>query len=152
LTDQITKSDEALMRRCIALARIARQRGDAPVGALIARDGQVIAEASERVDSALDVTGHGELVAVNRACQTLGTLDLSGCVLYTSAEPCLMCSYAIRQTGIGRVVFGAEVPAVGGVTSRYPILVATDIPGWPAPPAISDGVLQDECAALFAPE
>ena len=152
MTDEIAKTDDALMRRCIALARIAEQRGDAPVGALIARNGQVVAEASERVDSALDIAGHAEVVAVHRACQTLGTLDLSGCVLYTSAEPCLMCSYAIRQTGIGRVVFGAEVPAIGGVSSQYPILVATDIPGWPPPPVISDGVLRDECAALFAPE
>jgi tRNA(adenine34) deaminase len=152
LTDEVTKTDEGLMRRCIELARIAGQRGDAPVGALIARDDQVIAEASERVDSAFDVAGHAEVVAVRRACQTLGTLDLSGCILYTSAEPCFMCSYAIRQTGIGRVVFGAEVPAIGGITSRYPILVATDIPGWPLPPAINDGVLRDECAALFAPE
>ena len=152
MTDEITKTDEVLMRRCIALARIARQRADAPVGALVVRDGQVVAEASERVDSALDVAGHAEVVAVRRACQTLGTLDLTGCVLYTNAEPCFMCSYAIRQTGIGRVVIGAEVPAVGGVTSRYPILVAADIPGWPAPPVISNGVLRDECRAMFAPE
>jgi tRNA(adenine34) deaminase len=152
LTDEITNTDEALMRRCIELARIAGQRGDAPVGALITRDGQVIAEASERVDSALDVIGHAELVAVNRACQTLGTLDLSGCVLYSSAEPCLMCSYAIRQTGIDRVVFGAEVPAIGGITSRYPILIAADTPGWSSPPVICAGVLRDECQALFAAE
>lgn len=152
MTDESANTDEILMRRCIALARIARQRGDAPVGALIARDGQVIAEASERVDSALDVAGHAEVVAVQRACQALGTLDLSGCGLYTTAEPCFMCSYAIRQTGIGRVVIGAEVPAVGGVTSRYPILVAADIPGWPAPPSIAHGVFLEECEALFSPD
>lgn len=142
--------DEMLMRRCIVLARLARQRSDAPVGALIVRDGQVIAEASERVDSALDIGGHAEVVVVRRACQTLGTLDLSGCELYTNAEPCFMCSYAIRQTGISRVVIGAPVPAVGGATSLYPILIAADIPGWPAPPDITAGILQSECEALFA--
>ena len=138
------------MRRCIVLARIARQRGDAPVGSLIVHDGQVIAEAGERVDSAVDIAGHAEVEAVRRACQTLGTLDLPGCEIYTTAEPCFMCSYAIRQTGISRVVIGTNVPAVGGVTSRYPILTAPDIPGWPAPPAITEGVLREECDALFA--
>lgn len=152
MTDNIGLTDEAFMRRCITLARIARQQGDAPVGALIVRDGHVIAEASERVDPALDVAGHAEVVAVRRACQTLGTLDLSDCVLYTTAEPCFMCSYAIRQTGISGVVIGAEVPAVGGVTSRFPILIATDIPGWLAPPVIRNGVLRAECKGLFAPE
>src|SRR5688572_21404293 len=140
------------MRRCIALAGIARQRGDAPVGALIVRDSEVIAEASERVDSALDVAGHAEVLAIRLACLTQGMLDLTGCVLFTTAEPCFMCSYAIRQTGIGRVVIGADVPAIGGVTSKYPILVASDIPGWPPPPVISHGILREECEALFAPE
>ena len=139
------------MRRCIDLARLARQRGDAPVGALIVRDGQVIAEAGERVDSALDIAGHAEVLAIRLACEVLGSLDLTGCSLYTSAEPCVMCGFAIRQTGIGRVVFGAPVPDVGGVTSRYPILLAPDVPGWPEPPIVVAGVLEDECAALFSP-
>ena len=152
MIDETSGIDDAFMRRCIDLARIARQRGDAPVGALIVRNGQVIAEAGERVDSAFDIAGHAEVGAIRMACQSLGTLDLAGCVLYTSAEPCVMCAYAIRQTGISRVVFGASVPAVGGVTSRYPILIAPDVPGWPEPPIVVDGVLGDECAALFAPE
>jgi len=139
------------MRRCIGIARVARQRGDAPVGALIVRDGQVIAEAGERVDSALDIAGHAEVVAIRLACEVLGSLDLTGCILYASAEPCVMCGYAIRQARIGRVVFGAAVPAMGSVTSLYPILIATDVPGWPDPPLVVEGVLGDECAALFFP-
>ena len=142
--------DESFMRRCIELAQIARRRGDAPVGALVARDDHVIAEAAERVDSVFDVAGHAEVLAIQTACRLLGTLDLHGCTLYTSAEPCVMCSYAIRQTGIRRVVFGSAVPAMGGITSRYPVLTTRGVPGWPEPPAIVPGVLEDECAALFA--
>lgn len=141
--------DEAFMRRCLALARQAATRGDAPVGSVVARDGGEIAGAGERVDSALDIAGHAEIAAIRLACQALDTLALAGCTLYTTAEPCFMCSYAIRQTGIARVVIGAPVAGVGGVTSRYPILTATDIAGWPAPPAIAQGVLGDECRALF---
>jgi hypothetical protein len=59
------------------------------VGALIVRDGQVIAEAGERVDSALDIAGHAEVIAIRLACEKLGSLDLTGCSLYTSAEPCV---------------------------------------------------------------
>ena len=148
----IPGTDEAHMRRCIDIARVARQRGDAPVGALIVRDGRAIAEAGERVDSALDIAGHAEIVAIRLACQVLGSLDLTGCILYTNAEPCVMCGYAIRQARIGRVVFGAAVPEMGSVTSRYPILIAADVPGWQDPPIIVDGVLGDECASLFSPQ
>jgi tRNA(adenine34) deaminase len=137
VTSGIPGTDEAYMRRCIDIARVARQRGDAPVGALIVRDGQSIA-------------GHAEIVAIRLACQVLGSLDLTGCILYTNAEPCVMCGYAIRQARIGRVVFGAAVPEMGSVTSRYPILIAADVPGWQDPPIIVDGVLGDECASLFS--
>jgi tRNA(adenine34) deaminase len=151
MTGEILGTDESFMRRCIDLARLARQRGDAPVGALIVRGGQVMAEAGERVDSALDIAGHAEVLAIRLACEVLGSLDLTGCSLYTSAEPCVMCGYAIRQSGIGRVVFGAAVPAMGSVTSRYPILSAEKVLGWPEPPIVIEGVLGAECAGLFSP-
>jgi tRNA(adenine34) deaminase len=150
MTEVIPGADESFMRRCIDLAREARERGDAPVGALIVRDGLVIAEAGERVDSVLDIAGHAEIVAIQTACRLLGTLNLSGCMLYSNAEPCVMCAYAIRQTGISRVVFGATVPDMGGATSRYPILTAPDVSEWPEPPAVVAGVLVDECAALVS--
>jgi len=138
------------MRRCIELARLAQARGDAPVGALVSRDDHVVSEAAERVNSVFDVAGHAEIVAIQMACRTLGTLNLHGYTLFTSAEPCVMCAYAIRQTGVSRVVFGVAVPAMGGVTSRYPILTTPGVLEWPEPPTIVAGVLADECAALFA--
>lgn len=150
MTDSNRAVDEEFMRRCLALAVAASRRGDAPVGSLIVQGGRQIAAASEFVDSALDIAGHAELAAIRQACRALGTLDLTGCVLYTTVEPCFMCSYAIRQTGISRVVIGAPVASVGGVTSGYPILTATDIATWPAPPRIVQRVLAAECQALLA--
>lgn len=137
------------IRRCIELARAARRRGDTPVGSLVVRDDRVIAEAEERVESALDVAGHAEIGAIRLACRAVGGFDLADCTLYTSAEPCFMCAYGIRQTGIARVVIGAPTPAVGGGTSRYPILSASDVPGWGPPPVVVQGVLLDECETLL---
>jgi tRNA(adenine34) deaminase len=109
---------ESYMRLCVKLAGIARERGEVPVGSIIVRDGAVIAEGIEGVRAQHDVAHHAEMEAIRRACQILQTLDLSGCTLYTSAEPCFMCSYAIRGCRIGTVVFGAPVNTVGGFSSQ----------------------------------
>lgn len=136
------------MQRCIELARVAQQGGETPVGALIVHEGVVIAEGIESVKSRLEITAHAELEAIRIACQTLKSLDLSGCVLYTTAEPCWMCSYAIRQTGIAEVVIGTPVPEVGGVTSSHPILADRQIVRWPAPPRIVWSEMRGDCEAM----
>src|SRR5262245_14845424 len=115
--------DVQAMERCVELAAEAARRGDHPFGALIMRDGAIVAEGANLVITDLDPTAHGEVMAIRRACQTLGTQDLAGCTLYTSAEPCWICSTAIRVTGISRVVFGVRSGTdTGGYSSRYPIL------------------------------
>jgi tRNA(adenine34) deaminase len=136
---------ESYMRMCLDLAETARKCGEVPVGAVIVRDGSVIAEGVEGVRARLDITGHAELEAIRRACQLLQTRDLSGCTLYTSAEPCFMCSYAIRACKIGTVVFGASVDGVGGFTSCLPVLSTLTVRHWGAPPEIIEGVLSEEC-------
>jgi len=142
------ETDEHWMRRCIELAREALTRSDIPVGALIVAVERLLAEASERVPTKPDVTGHAEVLAVRAACEALGRADLHGCTLYSTAEPCWMCSYAIREARISRVVFGTLTPIIGGVSSAYPILQTTAVPYWGAPPQIVPGVLAAECAAL----
>ena len=127
---------EAWMRRCLELAETADQSGEAPVGAIIARGDDMVVEATEHVNASMDIGEHAELIAIRQACRALGTLDLSGCTLYTNVEPCWMCSFAIRQSGISEVVIGEAVPDIGGATSRYPILSDPDIPGWRPPPNI----------------
>lgn len=127
---------------------MAKQKGHARVGALIVRAGQVIAEGVESVWVRLDITAHAELEAVCLACQTLESLDLNGCILYTTAEPCWMCSYAIRTTGIREVLIGTPAPEAGGVTSMHPILSEPQIGCWAAPPRTVWSELRADCEAL----
>lgn len=136
------------MQRCLELAEVARQSGNVAVGALVVHNLHIIAEGSEKLPQELDVTGHAELIAIRGACEALATRNLQGCILYTTAEPCWMCSYAIRDTGISTVVIGAETLDVGGISTRYPLLIDADLPFWGSPPQIISGILGAECAAL----
>lgn len=136
------------MRRCLALAAQARARGDAPVGSLVARGEQVLGEGVEGVRALNDPAAHAELEAVRATCRVLGTRDLSGTALYTTAEPCFMCSYVIRQARIALVVMGVPIPFVGGVTSAHPILTDAALGHWSAPPRVLWGVLGRQCEAL----
>jgi tRNA(adenine34) deaminase len=126
------------MERCAALGREAAASGEAAVGSVVTTgNGTWVADGRESVRTSKDVTGHAEVEAIRAACRVRGTLDLSGCILYTTAEPCILCSYAIRETAVARVVIGAWVEDIGGVTSRHPILTDTEMPGWGPPPAIA---------------
>jgi len=138
--DTRPSSHERFMRRCIAMARAAGARGDTPVGALIVRDGRPIAGGGEQTPTGLDITAHAEIVAIRRASRALGSVDLRACTLYTTAEPCFMCSHAIRDARIWRVVMGARTPNVGCVSSAYPILSAADITPWAPRPQSSSGM------------
>ena len=140
---------EVFMRRCIELALQARTNGETPVGALIVREDLVLSVGLEAVIGSNDVTAHAEINAIRGACTRLGYRDLSACVLYSSAEPCILCSYAIRRTAIPMLVLGSLGSHLGGATSSYRILTDASIPGWPSPPQLIGPILQDECARLF---
>lgn len=132
----ITGSEQAhWMPRCIALADEARARGEVAVGAVIVCGGNAVAECSDAATGPQDVTAHAELLAIREVAKGLGRTDLSGCTLYTNVEPCWMCSFAIRESRISRVVIGKPVASIGGATSAYPILTVV-IDGWSPPPAI----------------
>jgi tRNA(adenine34) deaminase len=144
MPDEEIAQHAAYMRRCIELARVAAQQGNIAVGAVIVEGGKVIAEAGEQLPNGLDVTGHAEILAIREACRVLNTLDLRRCTLYSSAEPCWMCSYAIREARIRQVVIGSPTNEVGGITSKYPLLTDATISGWAPPPIIITGVLVEE--------
>jgi tRNA(adenine34) deaminase len=137
------------MRRCLELAELAARAGDTAVGALIVCGGEVLAEGFERTRAARDPSAHAEVEAIRRACQHLDTLDLSGCSLYSTVEPCVLCGYAIRRTGIARVVYGVPAGQAGACTSSYAILADRDLEGWPPVPEVTGGVLADECLAAL---
>jgi len=137
------------MQRCLEFGRKAMQSGDAPVGSLISLEDKIIAEGIEAVKTKSDPTAHSEIMAIRIACEKLQTLDLSGATLYTNVEPCVMCAFAIRQTGIRSVIFGLSNKQVGGVNSKFPILIDTSFPAKYTPPEIRAGVLLEECENLW---
>ena len=137
------------MRRCLALALAAHEEGETAVGALITRGDDVIGEGSEETRSRLDPSAHAEVQAIRAACEHERSCDLSGCTLYTTVEPCVLCAYAIRRTGVSHIVYGVPAGQAGGATSRYDILLDRELAGWPPPPEIVAGVLAQECAELL---
>lgn len=136
------------MRRCISLARIAKDRGDSPAGALLVRDGNIIAEGIESGKTRQDITCHAETEAIRQAVKLLRTNDLSDCTMVTTHEPCIMCSYVIRHHRIKLLVVGVTTGEIGGYSSALPVLLDTTITRWGHPPLIIDGILEQECRAL----
>jgi tRNA(adenine34) deaminase len=140
-------TDEEMMRRCLDLARVALEKGDSPVGSLIVKNSRVVARGIEAVKARSDPTAHAEIEALRSASERLRTLDLSGCVLYTNVEPCWMCSYAIRQTRVARVVFGFRNEKVGGLSSKFRVLVDDALKS--PLPEIEAEILHEECRLLL---
>jgi tRNA(adenine34) deaminase len=141
---------EEFMRQCIKLAQIAKLKGKTAVGALIIRNEKVIAEGIEGLGELPAVLAHAEIIAIEKAVSLLGTKDLSGCKLYTTVEPCFMCSYLIRETKIDAVIYGAKAGEIGGFSSEYPILVGQNIKKWITVPIVIGGVLEEDCLKLLA--
>jgi guanine deaminase len=100
--------DRSLLRRALELAAKSIKEGGGPFGALITKDGKIISEGSNRVVLSHDPTAHAEIIAIRRASATIRSHDLSGCVIYTSCEPCPMCLGAIYWSGIKKVVYASD--------------------------------------------
>lgn len=103
------------MARALALAREAAEAGEVPVGALVVKDGAVIAEAHNAPRTLKDPTAHAELLAIRRASEVLGAERLDGCELWVTLEPCAMCAGAIVHARIARLYYAASDPKGGGV-------------------------------------
>lgn len=105
--------DSHWMRLALAEAQAAASAGEVPVGAIVVRDGQVIATGRNAPVEGHDPTAHAEIVALRAAAQQLGNYRLEGCSLYVTLEPCAMCSGAIQHARISRLVYGASDPKTG---------------------------------------
>ena len=103
------------MRRALDLAAEAAAAGAVPVGAVVTRDGEIVAAARNAMRGSLDPTAHAEIVAIRVAAATLGEPRLDGCILWVTLEPCAMCAGAMALARIEAVRFGAEDPKGGGV-------------------------------------
>jgi tRNA(adenine34) deaminase len=142
-----------MMTRAIALSRASGAAGEYPYGAVISRGDTIVAESTNRVAEARDVTRHAEIVAIAAAEAALGSVSLDACTLYVNAEPCALCAYAIRESRIARVVYALASPHMGGV-SKWRILndedIARIIPEvFAPPPEIVAGFMAAEAEAAI---
>lgn len=102
----ITEQDKVFMREAIRLANESVMNGGGPFGAVIVKDGEIVAGSANSVTLNNDPTAHAEVNTIREACRKLGTYDLSGCVIYTSCEPCPMCLGAIYWAHLDRIYYG----------------------------------------------
>ena len=134
------------MRRALDLAATAGRAGEVPVGAVVTRDGQVIAEAANAMRGSNDPTAHAEIVAIRRAAEAIGSPRLDDCELWVTMEPCAMCAGAISMARIARLHFAAEDPKGGAVVNG---------PRWFAQstchhrPEVLAGLGEEETAAML---
>ena len=136
---------ERHMRRCIELARQAIGSGDTPVGSLIVDGAELVSEGIEAVRARHDATAHAEMEALRTAFARRRSRDLTGCTLYTSVEPCIMCAYAIRLARISVVVCGARGDDGGQGVSGHIVLTDEHVAPNRPPPLVIRDVLAQEC-------
>ena len=138
-------TDEQIMRECIKEAKKCSKYSDVPVGAVVVKDGQIIARAHNEREKNNVSTSHAEVLAIQKASKKVGNWNLSGYELYVTLEPCVMCSGAVISSRISRVVFGAFDKRFGCCGSLYNLL--NDRFNHRAP--TTGGVLQQECESLI---
>ena len=138
--------DVTAMRAALVEARRATEHGDVPVGAIVVRDGVVIASAGNQREQLNEPSAHAEVLALRAAAAHLGTWRLDDCTLYVTLEPCVMCAGAIINARVGTVVFGAPDLKAGALGSLYNI--AAD-PRLNHEPVVRHGVLGEESASLL---
>jgi tRNA(Arg) A34 adenosine deaminase TadA len=136
-----------MMPSAILEARAAALRGEVPVGAVIMRDGVVIAAAGNRTLELHDPTAHAEMLVIRAACATLGNERLPGCDMYVSLEPCPMCAAAISFARIRRLYFGAFDRKSGGVENGPRIFAHSSCHH---APAVYGGIGEEESARLLS--
>lgn len=134
------------MDRAVAAARLAAERDETPVGAIIVRDGVVLAEAGNETRARNDPTAHAEMLAIRAACTALGSERLTGCDLYVTLEPCAMCAAAISFARIRRLYFGTA-DAKGGAVESGPRFFAQ--PTCHHAPDVYSGIAETASATLL---
>lgn len=124
------------LKRCFQLAEESKAKGESPVGSLVVVDGVTVAEATEWARRKQDVTCHAEVEAIREVVQRLGPAVLVQAILYSSHEPCILCSYVIRHYQIKQVVYAVPAGEIGGHKSNFPLLSTESITKWGAPTTV----------------
>jgi tRNA(adenine34) deaminase len=137
---------EEFMQEALVEARKAYAMGEVPIGAVIVKNGVIVARAHNLRECAHDATAHAEVLAIRQAGQALGGWRLSGCTLYVTVEPCPMCAGALVQSRVDRVVYGAVDPKAWADRS---LLEIVQNPGLNHRVDVLDGVLAGECSQIM---
>jgi tRNA(adenine34) deaminase len=138
--------DTDFMHQALAEARAAEAAGEVPVGAVVVRDGEVLARAHNQPIGLNDPTAHAEILALRFAATKLGNYRLTGCDLYVTLEPCAMCAAALVHARIRRLIYAAADPKAGAVASTLRLL---DAPHLNHRVEVVSGLLADEASALL---
>jgi len=139
-------TDIDFMQAALAEARQAAQAGEVPIGAVIVRDGAILATGQNCVLRDLDPTAHAEIVALRAAASAVGNYRLGGCTLYVTLEPCSMCAGAMIHARLARLVFAAADPKAGAAGS---VLAVINHPQLNHQMLVEQGILADESAELL---
>ena len=145
-TEQEHNPDTTWMREALQLARQAAENGEVPVGAVVVLDGDIIGRGANRMISSQDPSAHAEINALRDAAARLGNYRMPGASLYVTVEPCTMCAGALIHARIHELVYGAEEPGAGAVTSTARVL---DNPALNHRVQVRGGVMSEECSALM---
>lgn len=137
---------QQFMAKALTLAEIAGEKGEIPVGAIIVKDNMIIGKGYNQVESLKDPTAHAEVLAISAACSTLSSKYLSGCTLYVTLEPCMMCAGALVWSKIGRVVFGASDAKSGSCGS---VLNITHHNSFNHKVEVIQGILENDCEYIL---
>ena len=139
-------NDEYYMREALKLAKEAYDIDEVPIGAVIVHKGEIIGRGFNKRNSLANPLGHAEIIAINEAAQYLNDWRIEECTMYVTVEPCPMCSGAIVQARIPRVVFGARNKKAGCAGSVINLL---QIDALNHQVEITEGVLQEECSSIM---
>lgn len=141
-----TITDYEAMQAALAEARLAQQAGEVPIGAVVVRQGAIIARGQNSVLRELDPTAHAEVVAMRAAAKALGNYRLIGCTLYVTLEPCAMCAGAMIHARLERLVFAAADPKAGAAGS---VLSVLNHPQLNHQMQVEQGIAGEESAGLL---
>lgn len=138
--------DIHFMKKAIREAKKAEKIDEVPIGAVLVKDGEIIARGYNTRETKQISTHHAEICCIERACRKLNTWRLENCTLYVTLEPCPMCAGAIFQSRISRVVYGASDPKGGSYGSCFNL---NEVRGLNHYPEVTSGILEEECSKML---
>jgi len=140
-------TDYDFMKIALEEAEEAYRRGEVPVGAVLVREGNILARAHNSPIARNDPSAHAEMLVLRQAGEKISNYRMTGAELYVTLEPCVMCAGAIIQARLGRVIFGARDPKCGAVGSLYNILTDERLNHQVE---ITEGILREECGEILS--